>query len=394
MKRNLCLVATVLMLLLSFMAISSGTAQVGTWLTYREDISIASGYADIDSTFTYNGIVNASAINLTLPCAISALSQSDTNFTFYNTGEFNSTYNLTVNGIAVNNSDWTNATVENVTTLAHMVSAGVTNTDTWLTFSFDCNLTSTLIGINITGTDVAFSTTWLTVITIKEKDVTVLPSVGKTSTTSVHTVNNSVNISSTTLWFPLTTAVFNVTYPSHKISQPETTYEFATINNNGSLQNYTQYQKYGPYIYNVEEEIDGSSHEVTIKIKSNEVLTNCVQWVIDPDDDVYDDVFDDIYAPNLEIELNNADFDDWDEDGDNIELTDFTCTDGVGNKFVFIWTEPSAPDTPAAEETIWDHINNFFFGTTSGVPNLVWILVVLIFLVILLKVYVPKKKKK
>ena len=378
MKR-LILVATALFVLLTLCVASASGAAVGTWLTYREDISIDSGYGDIDTTFWYNGTGTSAdvSVNLTLPSNVLNLSGSQTNFTICVTGAgTNGTYNLTVNGNACNSSSWCNRSVQNITTLTQMISAGVTNTDEYLNFTWNCTTSDTKIGINLTGSNVNFSTTWRTnVITIKEKDVTKLPYVGKSSTTSIHTVNNSFNVSNSTLWFPVTTCVFNITYPSHKISEPSTSFSVATLAANGSAQDYVQYQKYGPYVYNVDEDVDGREHEVTIKVKGNEVLTNCVYWSIDPDDEVYDDVFDDLDYDSLEVTLNGISKD-WDKDGDDVELEDFTIREGIGNnKFVFTWTEPAVPPVVAVP-SIWDQIADFF--TSSLGPFPVWLVIVLL----------------
>ena len=403
MKRTV-LVATALLLLLSLCGANASAASVGTWLTYREDISCASGYGDIDATFWYNGSLNisgATAINLSLPCAISALDQTATEFTIYNTGTApanNATYNLTVNGVAVITDSWCNVSVENTSTLASMVSAGVTNTDNYLNFSFDCNQSTTIIGINITGSNVAFSTGFLSLITIKEKDVTRLPYVATSSTTSIHAVNNSFNISSTALWFSVTNTVFNLTFPSHKISTSTSTFEAPTLANNGSYQNYTQYQKYGPYVYDVDEDIDGRTHEVTINLKSNEVLTLCVLWELDPDDDVYDGAFDTLDFDSLEVELNSGDMD-WaeDEDTGEVEIEDFTLREGFSNnKFVFTWTVP-APISVTPARTIVDDISDFLANDLGyGIP--MWLVMgIVIFVIIVLAAWqfgIPKKKSR
>jgi len=401
MKR-LYLIALALFVLFGLFGANVHAATVGTWLTYRDDITVTSGYGSIDSTFWFNGTgaTNVS-LNLTLPCNVANLSQTLTNFTIKPTVAYNGTYNLTVNGNAVNSSDdliGDPTKLENVTTLAQMVTAGVLGTAEYLNFTFNCNHTNNIIGINITGTTVVFSSTWLTnVITIKEKDITRLPYVGEDSTSSIHAVNDSFNISSTGLWFPLTTIVFNITYPSHKSASSVTNFSHTTISNNGTVQNYTQYQKLGPYIYDVDEDVDGRTHEVTIKIKGYEALTNCVQWEIDPSENVYDDVFDDLNIDNLDIEYNGVDVEDdewdWDEDDETLTIEDFTVREGyINNKFVFTWTEPVPPAIPV-EPSIWDYL----FMKIGPIP--IWgvfaaIAIVIIVLVGYAYYNKPKKRKK
>lgn len=398
MKR-LGLVVIALFVLLTLCGANANAASVGTWHTYREDISCSTGNADIDTTITtFCTSTNVTHFNTTLPCNLLNLSQSDTNFTIYNTGNPGAVFNLTVNNKIVNCTSVITSGVEINVPLSAWITAGVTNTDEFLNVSFDVNVSTAVVGINITGTNVEFTSTFLALLTIKEKDITRLPYIGTTSTNSIHAVNNSFNISSTALWFTISDVVFNLTFPAHKTSTPTTTFQATNIANNGSYQNYTQYQKYGPYVYDVDEDVDGTTHEVTIKIKGREVLTNCVQWELDPDDSVYDEVFDELNDDDLEIELNSADFDDWewDEDDELLIFEDFTVREGFSNnKFVFTWTEPEEPSAPA-EKSIWEQISDWFFGDVSGFP--VWGIFVIAIVIIVIVGYVywprPSDKKK
>lgn len=376
MKRTLIVIAGLFALLLAISSVSSVT-----WLTYREDVSFTVGRADISNSTFYNGTSQTNVtVNITLPCNASQLNgvESFINISASNQS-VNITYNLTANGNIVNRTSGLNESNPNVnwwhvTTLNTLRnSTNVSNTSRYINFTFNCsapdndaNATANIIEICLVGADVNLTPQWIAAnVVITEWD-RATPAIETSVGSSFFTVNNSVNITNTMLSggsFGLLLSDINLTtiYPSHKISYPDT-YIRATSIANGSFQvNYTIYQKRGPYTYSIDEDITGSAHEVTILVKCEEVLTNCVDWTIVLDDDFYEGYFDTLDNASLEITLNNIDKD-WERG--SIEMEDLTIRAvHTLNKFVFTWTVPAVsapsaapagilPGLPAATEEV------------------------------------------
>lgn len=375
------------------------------WVTYREDISIASGFTDIayNETIGYSGedtktigeqgaYTHNETHNYTLPISIDNLTTMT--FLVYNNFPTDGQpiwFNLSINGVnldfatEVNESEWGNATKAD-----YEAAGGDIYNTTWINYSFNATYMddseevvkkSCDLYLILETTDAQLNSTWLTnVLSHSEYDMT-NPTVGYSKPSTYWNVNDTCNVSMN-IWFTNATvamhnATFNITYPSHTVGTPTTTqFNFTTIESNQSAQKYVQYQKYGPYVYSVDEEIDGKDHEVTIKLSSDELLTNCVYWTIDPDNEEYDGVFDTLNFNNLDIELNNVN-QDWDQDGDSIELEDFTAFASIaGNKWVFTWTE-AAVTPPPTGANIWDNIVDWMLANTMGIPNILLTLAII-----------------
>ena len=366
--------AGVILGIFAFLLLIAVSTSATTWLTYREDVSISSGTVDISLTYWHNQTTSETYRNVTLPCQISQLDGTQTKFAIKAEGG-DITYSLSVNGVtiesntAVTDGNWDN------TTLSDMITAGVPNSDTYLNFTFSVSANTNVIKIVISGTDCTLTSTWISnYITVKEKDVTE-PKVGTTSISSFWTVNDSITVTNS-LGYTLSDINLTLSYPSHKISAPTSYVTISSLSSGSSATRYVQYQKYAPYVYKVDDNSEGTSHEAVVYIKSNEVLTNCVDWILDPDDDVYDGAFDNLNVDTLTIEYNGVEFDDWevDEDG-NIVLEDFTVREQYTlNKFVFTWTEAMAV-TPAEAEVPW------YEQTYFGIPAWVILAVVLILII-------------
>ena len=385
MKRITVLASSAIIALLFVALMPSGLSATTTWLTYREDVAFNSGTVDIDNISYHNGTTTETYRNVTLPCKIDNLSQTVTQFRIKNTNADNSSFNLTVNGQAVNSSsvvNWTMGNWSNVT-LAQMVTAGVTGTDTYLNFTFDVNNSNNEIHIRIYADDANLTSTWLTNnIVVKEKDIT-SPYIGTTSGKSFFTVNDSINVTNS-LGYTITDLNLTSTYASHTVTAPSTYLLITSLANGASSLTYTQYQKYGPYVYDIDDESTGTSHEVEIYIKSDELLTNCVDWSIDPDDEDYDGVFDDLDYDSLDVELNGIDVD-WEEG--TIEMEDVTIkTSYSNNKFEFTWTEPTAPTPPTAED-VW------YLIVFLGLAIYMWLVIIAIILIVVVLIVLAKKSK-
>lgn len=333
-----------------------------TWLTYREDVSFtgASSTLDIREVRYYNGTTSTTYRNLSLPCNVSELSGSHTYINISATQTGNISYNLTVNGNILNASSVLNNTAPIVTryfiwNLETLRKRGhVTNTSPYINFTFDCNNSENLININVTGTDVNVTPAWLSRCVVVTEYDRIEPEIRTSLSSSFFTVNNSINITNTIengLWMSHNISDVNLTtvYPAHAINSPDTYIKpSGTMANGSSMINYTTYQKRGPYTYSIDEDVNGSEHEVTILVKCEEVLTNCVDWTIDPDDDFYEGYFDTVDNSTLEITLNGVEKD-WDRDGNDIEQADLTIrASQTLNKFEFTWTVPAVAEPAAA----------------------------------------------
>ena len=383
MKHRTVLVISALVALCLFVALVPSGLSATTWLTYREDVAINSGTVDIDNTTYHNGTTAETYRNVTLPCPVSNLSQTLTHFNIKNENATNSTFNLTVNSQAVNTSssvNWTMGNWSNIT-LAMLVSAGVTDTDTYLNFTFDVNNSANDIQITIYADDANFSSTWLSSnVVVKEKDVTA-PSIGTTSARSYWVANDSI-ATSNSIGYTLSDVNLTPTFSSQTITAPATYYNVGAIANGASTTTYAQYQKRGPYLYDIDDESSGTSHDVTIYIQTNELLTSCVDWSIDIGDAEYDDVFDDINYNTLDVELNGLDID-WDEG--SVDMEDLTIkTSYSNNKFTFTWTEPAA--APIAVEPAW------YMLMFIGVAAYLWITIIIAAIVIVALVLLIRKK--
>ena len=353
-----------------------GSASATTWYTYREDLSVASGTVDISLTYWHNQTTTQTYRNITLPCQLGNLNRTVSKFAIKaNGGDI--TYNLTVNGqlikdnVSVTNGNWGN------TTLSNIVSGGVSQSDTYLNFTFNVSANTNIIKIVVYGNDSSLLSTWLSSqITIKERDVS-SPTVGTSSTGSYWTVNDSITVTNN-MAYTLSDLKLNLTYPSHKVSTPVTQKTISSLASSGTTTQYVQYQKYGPYIYKVDDDSTGTSHEVTIYIKSPEQLTNIVDWTIHPSDDVYDGYLDTLNTDTLTIKQGSTERE-WTLDNGYVKLTDFTVKPTWSqNKFVLTWTE--AEEAPVTPTSWWEQ-------TYIGLPAWLWLVFTVIIIGIVFATY-------
>lgn len=357
----------------AFLLLITAGASATTWLTYRDTVDIASGTVDISSTYWHNQTTTETYRNITLPCQLGELDNTATKFAIKaNGGDI--TYDLSVNGISiksgqsVTNGNWDN------TTLADIISAGVSDSDTYLNFTFSVSADTNIIKITVYGDDAEITSDWISDnIVIKEKDVTT-PKVGTSSTSAFWTVNDSITVTNS-LGYDLSDIKLTLSYPAHKISTPVSQVTISSLSDGSSAERYVQYQKYAPYVYKVKDNSEGTSHEVVVYIKSNEVLTNCVDWVLDPSDEVYDGAFDSLNTDTLNVKYNGVDID-WDVDDDgNIVFEDFTVREHYTlNKFVFTWTEEAITPAVPAEKVAW------YEQTYFGIP--VWVILAVILIIV------------
>ena len=360
----------------TFLVLITSSASATSWLTYRDTVTVSSGTVDLNFE-SLNVTGTSTHVNFSLPCELSSLDQTQTVFRVNATT--NITYNLTVNGVAVKaNHALVGGTIEN-TTLADCITAGVSGTDTYMDVTFTSNATATVKG-EVYANDAPLTSTWLSnnVIT-KERDITT-PTVGTGSTTSFWTVNDSIEIDNF-LGYTLTDLKANITYPSDKISTPITQRTVASLANNTRDVSFIQYQKYAPYVYKVIDSSSGTSHQVTVYIRTHELLTQIVDWQLIPSKDVYKGYFDTLDNSTLKITYNGVSQDYTVDSNGYVNINDFTTRESWSqNKFVFTWTEAQAVVPPA--QVSWYEQQMF------GLP--VWVILSAVIVFIAIAVFYTK----
>jgi len=343
--KNISLFALIGIIICLFVSTASAT----TWETYREDISISSATVDIDIE-SLNVSGNTMSSNVTLPCKLSELDGSQTKMTINATE--NCTFNLTVNGVAVNSSTHLNSTAgywANIT-LTVSIAAGVDQNDAYLNVTVEANNSEIITAKGyIVGNDASCTSSFVTDSqTVKEKD-TSTPFIGVSASDSYWSVNNSVEFSHS-LGYTITDINCTLSYASQAITEPDSYLNFGSIATGNSKTSYVNYQKYGPYVYDADNNVNEGTHVVDVYIKSPELLTNAVDWNLNPEDDVYDGAFDTLNYDTLDVELNGADKD-WDQG--SIEMDELTITDQYSqNKFTFTWTEAGIVEEMPEKEFI------------------------------------------
>jgi hypothetical protein len=388
MKR-FAVLATILAIFCLVLASSTVSA---TWLSYRDDIAVNAGTLDLNLE-SVNVTTNSSNVNITLPCTLSSLNQTLTVYSIQNINASNTTFNFTVNGVAVNESsvvNWTMGNYSNIT-MAMVIEAGVDQNDTYIHAVFDANCSTVIIG-TIVADDASFTSDWLSSnVVVREKDVTT-PYVGPTSDSSWWVVNNSIAISNE-LAFNMSDVNLTFTYPSHTISEPVAYYNFGALENDNSETTYVDYQKHGPYVYKVTDRSSGNSYAVDVHISSQELLTACVDYTLNIDDDVYNSLFDSVNYNNLVVKYNSNTVD-WTRG--SISIQDFTVgTAYSNNKFTYTWTTtPSGPGDTNGDDVPDEAVEPWYDAPIAGISILIWIIMIfaVIAVIITYMVYIHDKK--
>jgi len=383
--------AYVMGLLLTIFMLSVATVNAYTWETYRNDITIESGMTDINdrinlSDYTGTG-TNVSGV-VKLPCNIDNITTIF--FNVSNDGAATIYYNLTVNSIDVNLSDTVAAYAKNETSKSNYTAASGSVTLENITWSFNASSYANL-SLYLYAVDADMCSYWLSQnIVMTERDV-IVPEVvnSRNSGQSFWTVNDSINTSFT--WgYNLSGILLNITYPSNKVTNGSANISIASATNDSSDEQYTQYQKRGPYVYSVDESIDGSKHTVTIKLKSPEILRDCVDWTLLTNADCYDDYFDTLDYSTLDVELNGID-QSWSQGSVVFEEIDVK-TSPTNNEWTFEWTVSTASETGGGVSTPVEQVANVLTSQIFILPNWLWI-VIIISAIVLVVVYVKYKKK-
>ena len=375
------------LLVIFALAINSGEAAT-VWHTYRTDVTTTSGSTDINAQINltyYTGTGANVSGSVYMPVDVENLTYM--NFTVANPGAVVLYHNLTINSIRTNNTGSLAASATNITNKYNFTVAGGDDQAYWLNWTYNCSGT-TYLNVTLVASDATLISTWIVGnTTIQEKDVYDIE-VGESLASSYWTVNNSIALTNN-IGYNLSDVRLNITYPSHKVTNGSANWTFTTLANGATNTGYTQYQKYAPYIYSVDEDVDGNEHTVTIRLKSSEILTNCVDWTVITSHDVYEDYFDTLDESTLVVKLNGVEIDDW-ESG-SIILEDFTVrTSPASNKWDFLWTVSAAPSAYA--ESITDQISDWISSDTIGIPNMFIILIVVLLIIAIISLVVYFKK--
>lgn len=359
----------------------SASASALTWNTYLEDISVPSGTVDISLTYHLNNTGTGNYTNITLPCNVWELTNASTTFNI--TATTNQSFNLTVNGNAVNSSsglNWTNGN----TSETDLSDWGTTETDQYLNISCSSDNTGNTVKITVVANDAAFSSAWLSSYIAIAESVLTAPEIDDQQAYSYFSVKDRVVITNS-LGYTITDISLVLTYPSHNLSSPSTHVNVTTLATSDISYNNISYQKYGPYVTgSIGEDIDDDDHEVTIRVSSHEVLTRLVDWDFDETAEDYEDYFDTIDFDTLEIKLNGVKID-WDEG--TIEMDDMTLVEGT-NKYEFTWTEAAAAPVPPVSGP-WDWLTDDY-GT--GIAFWLWIIILIVVVCVIIAVAYAVKK--
>lgn len=363
--------------------VCSASASALTWETYLDEISVPSGTVDINLTYYFNETgTGGNYTNITLPCNVWELTNASTTFSIHATA--NQTFNLTVNGYAVNSSTVLNQTEGNWsnTTLSDW---NTTETDQYLNLSFESNITSNTIEINIVADDAALSSTWRSSYIATAEAILTAPEINDHQAYSYFSVKDRVVITNS-LGYTIRDISLLLEYPSHNLTAPSNYVNVTTLADDTTSHNNISYQKYGPYVTGtIKEEIDDDDHEITIRVSSHEVLTRLVDWDFDETAEDYEDYFATLDFDTLEVRLNGVKID-WEEG--TIEMDDMTLVEGT-NKYEFSWTEAAVP-APPVEPGPWDWLYEDY---DTGIALWLWIIIVVVIICVIVAVAYAVTKK-
>lgn len=374
MKHGIVALFALVLLLIVALAPTNATT---TWITTRDDISISAITVDISNYTNRTMSTTSTTVNVTLPCLVSALNGSVSYINISST--VNISYNLSINGHTFNTSSVLNVTYNNRNLTNVTTTQSTISNHTYLNVTYQSNTTDGNITIYIYADDATCTATFTTnAQTVREKDVKT-PEVENAKGKSYFTVNDSINITHT-VGYNLTDVNLSLTYPSHRISEPYAYLNVGTITNNSYALRYVNYQKRGPYVKAVEDESEGTSHEVNIYVECEEVLQNAVIYEITTSDDVYEGYLDTLNYDTLTVKYNDAEVS-WEEG--SVYMEDQTLKSGWrGNKFTLTWTE-EAPTPVEPEVPIWE-------TTFLWLQLWIWMIIAVIIIVIIIAVLIAK----
>jgi len=338
------------------------------------------GTLDFDYTLT-NDSLNWYNYTIYLPCEFYYI-ETDPMFSITNNDTL---LNYT---ITVNNEDiWWHA--ETATTQTHSAQdlAGfmTDNTTAVLEISIWCNHTDNEIEIHVDGDDVPIAQVWLNSGVWAQTDVNT-PNVG-----GHWSVNDTITIAVNQ--YDVTDVDMLLSYPKEKVGLPKTLWVNDTDIDVGiPFEGYWVYQKNGPANDldedDIEEEITGSTHTVTVEFDSDDELKDA-DWNINTESTVWGGKFASLDESTLVIKINDdeLDEDDWKIGSIEMENVDIDDDDNV---VTFTWTVPSGGGgvTPSeAQPFDWES------EPIAGVPLPAWAIGAVALVIIVAAVLIWKQEK-
>ena len=349
------------------------------WETGKTAIAIGSATFDINDNIYFGPITagNSTYINITLPGNLANFSADET---MINLKAASGTlyYNFTVNGVT---STYWNSTTTGTThwSLANWTDQGVANTSTYLNITVDnWNATggdSDILSITLVADDGILTDT--SIIGDVEEKTTVNPSIQYDMADSYYVVHDRAKLTNP-YRFNLTYINATITYPTIAISQGSNTLIWHNIIKNTYKYAETGYQKQGPWVKDITATTDGTTHTITIQVRSYETLDN-VTWTIDPTSDEYSEYFTNLNYNTLEITKGSTTIT-WEQG--TIEMSNITLDTGT-NTFTITYTEAALPPTPGP--TPW------YQQTIAGIP--LWVILLITIIVLVLIVVMVSERK-
>lgn len=354
------------------------------WLTNRESIEVSSGTVDLNITdsnlYMPAGGASSDVLgNISLPCNIANLSVM--NFTIENKETIPITVNLTVNGVALLSSYSLTSGGTITKTLNDYQTAGGDTSLAYIAWSFNANQTDDeWLNITVTADNATLLASWInSKVKVYEQDQST-PQIKTEMIDSFFTVKDKVVVSNS-FDYTLYNLSLNLTYPSHAISRPYNSILFSSVANNSISVKYIGYQKRGPYIKDMELTNDGNEYALEVRVYSYETLIDCVDWIIDTEDESYAEYFTNFDPTTLEITEGNTQID-YTYDNGTITIEDLSLVQGY-TEYTFTWTY-TPPVTPSVTPS-----------TTTEAPEISMfpLMMVLIILVLaIMAVYMARRR--
>jgi len=368
---------------LFLLAISLAVAPFTSAETYssteRATLDVDSMTLDFNETTTIQGSVEGTSWtdNTTMPVILDEFNKTTTKYAMYANGN-NITYNLTINGVAVE----TNTTVADGSwdnnTLTNIISAGVDVNDTYINAAISVNNSNWTAKAIWIADDADVRAAWISSEVVITETDNVTPSID-----GVWKVTDNLTFD---LEFDITDVDIYIDYPSNIVSESPTLWD-----NDSSLSDgdsvLISYQKYGALAELDEDDITATAGQVIIEFKSKDELDDAT-WEIDFDDDAWNGAFDDLDAATLEIEVNgkSVDEDDWEIGSLTIEKIDLRDGD---NDIVFTWTVPAVVAPVAVIPVEAPVLEQEYI---AGIPNWVSLAIVAVIVIAVIAVYTIEKK--
>lgn len=398
-RRSLILLVTLTAILLSAINVSAvstvtvSSAKIG----FNQSIVLAR-YLTVDGTTRYV------QLNITLPCNIADLDGTGTYITLQNNATGATSYNITVNGVQVNDTSVMAAGALNVSSLSYWHSKGaIGNTSRYLNINVSNNATQSATGVNSNATGYINITIAAEDATMRGESYFYYPKqltaawIKTTKGAARYTVNDTINITNPSSYINLTYCNLTLSYPNYGVltMTKDSGWNFSygdylnitpTMGGvpangyyNGSENVTVQYVKQGPYITKFWDVETGTQYQAQFTVTAIEEINYSatknepgVKWNIDISDDTFSDYFPRFNWDDYTVEFNghtvkSSDISD-DEDNTLIKIRDQDLEKGP-NRLVFTWTPTAEAVTPSGGGyTVPSYLQFFGWEPTSDEP--------------------------